>query len=347
MKNFLIFCLLLPLIATAKPIDVDTAAGITASQQQNIAESKAAALYALISKRSGVEPQALVNKVAINAFKPLILRHYFEKTPEDGEFRYWLRVVVNEQQFKQQMMAQGLPLWPERRKPLFVWAVSEDENGLLNHDTADSELHYWLSKWLENKGVPADFYQPQADDLLDFSAEDVKNLSPDLIDYLQKVQGQGNLLLVYLKNYGDGYAARFGLIEEAKNEADNRDTPLIQTKHQRFVSLPKGIELLSHFVQQQMVAGQQVFANELLDQTLAVSVGNIQNADQLLSTLNYFDNQPLINNYQVTALQQGNLEIRMEVSVITETLLRFIENDNLLTHLPEHSDRKLSFLFKQ
>lgn len=96
-----------------------------------------------------------------------------------------------------------------------------------------------------------------------------------------------------------------------------------------------------------MATGRQVFANELFDQTLSISVGNIQNADQLLTILNYFDHQPLIGSYQVTALQRSELEVRMEVSVITETLIRFLENDGLLTHLPEQSDRRLSFLFAQ
>lgn len=343
MRKMIILCLLLPLMVMAEPINLDSAATLTASQQQD-AENEAAALYALISKRSGLPMDKIISRVAVKPFKPSITRRYFEKTPDNGESRYWLRLVVNEPSFKQQMIAQGLPIWPERREPLFVWVVSEDKSGLLNHDSTDSELHYWLNKWLENKGVPADFYQPQADDLLDFSAEDVKNLSPDLIDYLQKVQGHGNLLLVYLKDYGDGYTARFGLVGEPLS---NTAKPPIQTKHQRFISLPKGIELLSDFVQQQMATGRQVFANELFDQTLSISVGNIQNADQLLTILNYFDHQPLIGSYQVTALQRSELEVRMEVSVITETLIRFLENDGLLTHLPEQSDRRLSFLFAQ
>lgn len=344
MRKIIILCLCWSFLVTAEPINLDSAASISSSQQQQVAENKAAALSALISKRSGLAVEKIVNRVSINAFKPLITRHYFEKTPDNGDARYWLRVVVNEQQFKQQMIAQGLPLWPDRRKPLFVWAVSEDNNGLLNHDSKDSELHYWLSKWLENKGIPADFYQPQADDLLDFSAEDVKNLSPDLIDYLQKIQGHNNLLLIYLKDYGDGYTTRFGLV--GKSLSNTGKSP-IKTKHQRFISLPKGIEILSNFVQQQMASGQQVFANELFDQTLSVNIGNIQNADQLLTALNYFDRQSLVKSYQVTALQRGELQMRMEVSVITETLLRFIDSDGLLTHLPEQSDQNLSLLFKQ
>ena len=118
-------------------------------------------------------------------------------------------------------------------------------------------------------------------------------------------------------------------------------------KHRQFVKLSQGLNHLSDFIQSHQAAGQQIFANELADRTVSVQINNIQNADQMLMALNYLDGQSLVKQWHVDAYKNQVLKLRLDITVVPETFVRFVDNESLLRHLPLDMGNNLIFSFQQ
>lgn len=334
----LIFCMLsaFPLQSIAKEVNVNQAAALVDSQNVKAPGALKSAMFNLISKGSGLNAEAVESQGWLDdSFSSVILRHYFEQAPRhNGAEQYWLHVVADENMLRQKIVEKEIPIWPNRRSSMLVWMVSEDESGLLSFESESGDNHYWLSKWLENKGVPADFYQVDESDLMDFSPEDVKLLNPDVIDYLHQVQQYDDVLLVYVRDTGLGFSYRMGLAKAGEETI---------IKHRQFVKLSQGFNHLSDFVQSHQAANQQIFANELANRTISVQINSIYNADQMLMIINYLNNQSLINQWQIEKLDGQVLHLRLEISVLAETFARFVGNESVLTYLPLDTGSSMIF----
>ncbi len=329
-----------PVLILAENVDTNHAAALVDTQDVKAPGALQSAMFALISKGSGLNAEAVESQSWLDSsFSSLILRHYFEQTPrQEGTQQYWLHVIADEKLLREKIIEKEIPIWPKRRQPLLVWMVAENSDGILSFEPNQGMNHYWLSKWFENKGVPADFYQVSETDLMDFSPEDVKNLNPDVIDYMQQVQQYDDVLLVYVKDTGRGFSYRMGLTKLGEETI---------IKHRQFVELSQGFGHLTDFVQSHQAADQQIFANELADRTISVQVNNIQNADQMLMVLNYLDGQSLVNKSHVSAFKNQVLSLRLDISVLPETFARFVDKSALLSYLPLDTGNHLIFSVQQ
>lgn len=325
--------------AWAEDVDVAEGAALVASQDVRAPGALQAALEALVSKNTGLSVDYLRNNGLVTQdFSSVVLRHYFEQSMDRMAAEpYWLHVVADETKLAELLALHELPIWPKRRDMLYVWLVNEDPNGLLQHEPNGTLPHYWLSQWLDEKGVPAMFHQVAEDDLLDFSPDDVKNLNPDLIDYVHQVLQQPNLLLVYLRDTGRGYAYRMGLAQMGQE---------VIMKNRQFVDLSKGFAFLSDFVQSHQAANRQIQANEMADRTVAARINNIHNADAMLAVLNYLDAQSLVKEWQVLSLKNSQMELNLSLSVVPETFTRFVSQEQVLEHLPLGDVNRLIFSFQ-
>ncbi len=335
-KLIFIYFLVLSVTASAEGVNVLQAGTLVATQDVKAEGVLRQATEALVSKNTGLSVEYLQNNGVITAdFSSVILHHYFEQSISRNAAKpYWLRVVADENKLMETLAAHELPIWPKRRAPVYVWLVSETQDGVIQHEPNGSTAHYWLSQWLENKGVPAVFHQVSEEDLLDFAPEDVKNLNPDLIDYVHQVQQQKQLLLVYLKDTGRGYSYRMAVAVEGQE---------LVMKHRQFVDLSTGFSYLSEFIQSHQAADRQIFANEMAKRTVSVQINNIVNADQMNVVVNYLNGQTLIDHWQVTALKNQVLTLRLEISVLPETFVRFVDNESVLTYLPLDAAQHLIF----
>ncbi len=323
----------------AEDVNVAEGAALVATQDLRAPGALQAALEALVSKNTGLSVDYLRNNGMVSQdFSSVVLRHYFEQSMDRASTEpYWLHVVADESKLSDLLALHELPIWPKRRTPLYVWMVSENANGLLQHEPNGTLPQYWLSQWLSEKGVPAMFHQVAEDDLLDFAPDDVKNLNPDLIDYVHQVLQQPNVLLVYLRDTGRGYSYRMGLAKMGND---------VVMKNRQFVDLSKGFAYLSDFVQSHQAASQQIQANELANRTVAARINNINNADNMLAVLNYLDAQTLVKEWQVLSFKNNRMELNLSLSVIPETFTRFVSQEQVLQHLPLGDINRLIFSFQ-
>ncbi len=339
MKFILLLCFLAIGSVSAEEVDVSQAAALVSTQNIKAEGVIRQALEALVSKNTGLSVDYLNdNSLVTDDFSEVILRHYFVQSKDQLSGQpYWLYIVADEDKLSAKLAEHELPFWPKRRSLLYVWLVSENEVGILQHEPVDSIFHYWLSEWLKNKGIPTIFHQVSEDDLLDFAAEDVKNLNPDLIDYVHQVQQQDSLLLVYLKDTGRGFSYRMGLAVEGQD---------IIIKHRQFVDLSKGFEYLSDFVQSHEAASQQVFANEVTDSTVTIRVNHIDNADRLLTVLNYFDAHSLVTSWQVLTLNNNQIDLQLKLAVVPDAFSKIVDREHVLKYLPLGDVDRLIFSFQ-
>jgi len=327
MRKICLILLLFGCHVDAAIVVTNQAAALVDTSQLSTSEQSNQAMAAVISKKSGLPLKAILDKqLSAEAFNSVVLRSYFEQPPVTfASDKMWFSVVVDEERLKALMLEQKIPVWPDRRGDLFVWIVEEYENQDLVNAAADSESYYWLMKWFEQKGIPASFYDYQKDDLLDFQPRDVRYLNPDLIDYVEQNYSAAVSLFVFIKHSGNGYSYRYGLSKPGQ--------PLV-IKNLKFVDLSSGLESLATDVQAKMSEGQQVFADEFSHSTVSVKVNNLENADQLLSLINYFDNHALIDKYHVNHLNNGQLSVMLDINVLPDTFVKFVSKEKVLNHLP-------------
>ena len=308
--------------------DVDTSyAAALVDKQMSGWELTQKALAAVVSKKSGQATNNVINQGLIDdSFKPIVLRSYYEQIPAEYDKKHiWFNVVVDEAQLKSLMLDRKIPIWPSRRGEVFIWMVEELESGELVNSTQASEAYYWLNKWLIEKGVPTNFYNFEAEDLLTFKTEDVRYLNPDLIDYVTETYDAAISLFVFVKHSRTGYSYRYGLVK-------NQQPTTI--KNLKFVDLSTGLNTLAEDVQLSMSDGQQVFAEEFSQNTISVKVTNLVRPDEVLDLFNYLDNHALIDNYQASHFKNGQLDLAIEIKVLPDTFVKFVEKENVLTHLP-------------
>ncbi|TDR16270.1 DUF2066 domain-containing protein [Marinicella litoralis] len=327
MRNLCLFLLMVTYHLNAANVVTNQAAALIDTNQMPAIEQSQHAMASVISKKSGLSLKSVLNKgLSYDDFSSAIMRSYFQQPPiEYNSNKMWFSVVVDEEKLKSMMLAQRIPVWPDRRGELFVWIVEEHENQDLINTAPNSETFYWLQQWFEQKGIPASFYNYQNDDLLDFQPRDVRYLNPDLIDFVEENYDAAVSLFVFVKHSGNGYSYRYGLSRPGKS---------LEIKNLKFVSLAAGMEALATDIQAKMSDGQQVFADEFNKSTVSVKVNNIENADQILSLITYFDNHALIDKYHINQLSNGQVAVMMDINVLPDTFVKFVSREQVINHLP-------------
>jgi len=326
----------LSLPVMAEQVGSNVAATLVNQQQTTEAQRQLHALAAVVSKKSGLSVSQLLDEGLVDdSFAQSVLRSYYEDLPRhiDTE-QLWYNVVVDEEQINQLMIDRKIPVWPERRGQLFVWMAEETEDGVLVNAADESAAVYWLRQWFMNKGLPATFYDYQAEDLLSFQPRDVRFLNPDLIDFIQQNYQPEMILLVFVKHSRNGLSYRVGI---------SRDEQPVQIKNLKFVSMSSGMESLANLVQSMMVEGQQVFAEEFSEHTVSLMVNDLLNAEQLIRLKKYLDQHALIDEYQIQSLRQGRLSLVAKIKVLPETFIRFVDGEQVLQHLPLDLGQSLLF----
>jgi hypothetical protein len=340
MKSLLLILCGLSFCLSAATVDTNHSAVLVKPGELTEWQQNQLALRALLSKKSGLSDENIsASYVVDESFKPAVLRSYYEQVPKyKGVEKQWFNLVVDENKIHQLMLSQRIPIWPDRRGTVYVWVVEEYGAQPLVHASDDSEAVYWLKKWFDVLGVPTRFYDAQAEDLLTFKPQDVRFLNPDLIDYIQADDEINMTLLVFIKHASNGFSYRFGLAEA--------DKPVV-IKNLQFLDLAAGMKSLVSFVQHVMADGQRLFADEFNDNTIAVTINDINDANNVLKLLNYLDQHALIDAYQVNQLKAKQMRMMMRIKVLPETFIKFVENEGLLLHQPLDLGRSLLFKWVQ
>jgi|GEM_PF-1165687 len=315
-------------VATAQVEDLNTAGALVKQQAPQDWSQLHAALTAVVSKKTGLSEASLTAQNSIDEnFKSVILRHYYEQVPSDADFKgLWFHVVVDAERLNQLLIARNVPLWPPNRPSLFVWLVEELPDGSVSDAGHESLSRYWLEKWLDNKGIDSQFYNPLEADLLQFEPNDVSYLKPALIRQVFSDYQPDYVLLVKVRDQGNGFAYQFGL------SADPEVEPIIGNR--QFVALSSGLNYLATSVQEQLSSGQQIDAGEFGDFNLAVIVNDINSAAAMLRLWSYLQEHPLISQFQASEYRQHSLRLQIQSRVGAEALLRVFDKDKVLEHQP-------------
>ncbi|VAW44706.1 hypothetical protein MNBD_GAMMA02-821 [hydrothermal vent metagenome] len=338
-RLFLILCSL-NFSLSAATVDTNHSAALISPNELSDWQQAQQALTAILSKKSGLAESKVAGTYTVDeSYKAAIVRSYHERVPNQlaGD-KQWFNVIVDEEKMHQLMLSQRIPIWPERRGMVYVWMVEEHVDQPLAYAGDGSEAVYWLKKWLDVMGVPSQFYDADAEDLLTFRPQDVRYLNPDLIDYIQAENDINMTLLVFVKHSSNGYSYRFGLSESEKSAV---------IKSLQFLDLAVGMKSLAGNVQNIMADEQRLYAEEFNNSTIAVTINDINDANNILKLMNYLDQHVLIDEYQINQLKSKQLNIMMRIKVLPETFIKFVENEGFLRHQPLGIGRSLLFQWVQ
>ncbi len=340
MKSVLMILCGLTFSLPAFALDSNQSAALVNPGEQSDWEQVQQALIAVLSKKSGLTDAKISAEYAIDErFNAAIIRSYHEQIPgQIAPNKQWFNVVVDQEKIQQLMLSQKIPVWPDRRGTVYVWVVEEKPDQPLMHANFDSESVYWLQQWFDVMGLPTQFYDAEAEDLLTFKPDDVRYLNPDLIDYIHQENEVSMTLMVFVKHNSNGYSYRFGLTQPEKPST---------IKNLKFIDLAGGMKSLAANVQAIMADQQRLSADEFNINTVAVTVNDINDANNVLSLLTYLDQHALIEAYQVNELKSQQLNIMMRIKVLPQTFIKFVENDGLLIHQPLDVGRSLLFKWAQ
>lgn len=306
--------------------------GVAAQEAQS-----EAAFYSILSKRSGMGDRELRNQFPLTEdHRSTVLRSYIESVPPTIDANaQWYHLIVDNNKIHQYMLDHDIPVWPDRRGQLFVWVVEELPDQTLVSSVPESPVIYWLKKWFDVMGIPTQFYDPNAEDLLVFQPEDVRYLNPDLVDFVQTDEAHAAVLMVFVQHTRSGYSYRFGLTPT--------EQPMM-IKNLQFVDLASGMKTLVQAVQAVMAEGQRLFADEFHANTISVAINDLMDADHMLRLLSYLDRHALVDAYQVNQLHANQLQVMMRIKVLPDTFIDFVNKEGLLAHVP--LDLGQTILFK-
>lgn len=340
MKSLFLILSSLSFCLAAATVDTNHSAALISPDNQSDWVQTQAALTAVLSKKSGLSESTIKSKYSIDeSFNAAIIRSYHERVPGQISIdKQWFNLVVDNEKMHQMMLNQRIPIWPDRRGQVYVWVVEELLDQPLAYAENDSEAVYWLKKWFDVQGVPTQFYDAEAEDLLTFKPEDVRYLNPDLIDYLQAEDEISHVLLVYIKHSNNGYSYRFGFAE-----SDHQTV----IKNLQFVDMAGGMKSLAETVQNLMADGQLINANEFNNNTVAVTINDMSDANSMLKLLAYLDQHALIEAYQINQLKAKQLNAMMRIKVLPETFIKFVDSEGLLIHQPVEIGNRLLFKWIQ
>lgn len=326
-RIFYLLCLVTSVVIAQKD-NLNHAATLVDRQNPQDSAQVMAAITAVISKKTGLSEQTIRSQGWLDdSFNRVVLRHYYEQLPSfiDRE-GLWFHVITDGRQLNQMLIDRNVPLWPPNRPQLFVWLVEEQADGTLSHAIEGSAGLYWLSKWLTNKGIDHQFYNPMDADLLQFKPEDVSYLNPDLVDRVFQDYQPDQVLLVKLRDYGSGQSYRAGLFESPDSEA--------QIENRQFVNMANGFDLLVTSIQQRLADGHRIDAAEFGAFTLAIVVNDINGPASMLQLWQYLQNQPLIKDFHATAYGQHSVQLQLNTRVDRDAFIKVLSKDGMLQHMP-------------
>lgn len=340
MKSLILILCAVSFGLSAATVDTNHSAVLVNPGELTTWQQSQQALTAVLSKKSGLSAANISSNYAVDErFKSAVLRSYYEQVPNlNNTNKQWFNLVVDKDLMHQLMLSQRIPIWPDGRNTVYVWVVEEHQGQPLVHASDASASVYWLKKWFEVKGVPAQFYDAGAEDLLTFKPEDVRYLNPDLIDYILAEKEVSMALLVFVKHTNNGFSYRFGLSEPEKQTT---------IKNLQFLDLAAGMKSLVDYVQNIMADDQRLFADEFNDNTVAVKINDVNDANHVLKLLNYLDQHALIDAYQVNQLKSKQLNLMMRIKVLPETFIKFVESEGYLLHQPLGLGNTLLFKWVQ
>ena len=335
------FCILPFLLCAfhslAATVDTNQSAALVRADAMAQEDPSEAAFYSVLSKRSGIGSRELRNQFPLtDGHRSAVLRSYIESVPPTIEANaQWHHLIVDDNKIHQYMLNQDIPVWPDRRGQLFVWVVEELPDQTLVSSAPEAAVVYWLKKWFDVLGIPVQFYDPNAEDLLLFQPEDVRFLNPDLIDFVHADETHAAVLLVFVQHTRSGYSYRFGLAQP--------EQPTM-IKNLQFVDLAGGMKTLATAVQAVMAEGQRLYADEFHASTIAVAINDLLDADHMLRLLSYLDRHALVDAYQVNQLHANQLQVMMRIKVLPDTFIDYVNKEGLLAHVP--LDLGQTILFK-
>ncbi len=327
MKRIILLIFLVNLSVHAETVNTNQSAALVNPQTQSKWEQQQQGLVSVLSMKSGLNQKTIKNRFNIDeSFKSVILRDYFEHVPSGhNSALQWYNLVIDETRLQQLMLEQRIPVWPNGRGQVYVWVVEESADEELHHADHEAATVYWLDRWFKTLGIPAQFYDPAAADLLMFEPKDVRYLDPDLIEYVQANHAVAMVLLVFVKDTGNGYSYRYGL-----TQVDEKTS----IKNLQFLDLASGMLTLVNDVQKAMAKNQRLYPDEFNQNTVSMIINDINTADQMLRLVDYLDHHTLIDNYLVSQLKGQQLQIMAELKVLPDTFVSFAENEGFLRHQP-------------
>lgn len=328
MKNFQFLILVFVLnVAVAEKVDTNQSAALVNPKVQSPWEQQQQGLVAVLSGKSGLSLKTIKNKFNIDeSFKSVILRDYYEQVPTDvSADLQWYNLAVDEAKLQQLMLAQRIPIWPDRRGQVYVWLVEESADNELSNANVDSQAVYWLERWFRAMAIPVEFYNSDAADLLMFEPKDVRYLNPDLIDHLLLNEDMASVLLVFVKDTGSGYSYRYGLSQVDKQTS---------IKNLQFLDLASGMLTLASDIQKTLAEGHRLYPDEFNPSTVSLIVNDINTADQMLRLMDYLDEHALIDRYLINQAKGQQVQLMAELKVLPDTFIGFVENEGFLRHQP-------------
>jgi len=366
-KNFITFLQILVLFSIAlaglsqakliSPYQTAVLVENTDSQQSFIIKQAFAQILAIntgeslltILQNPIVDQNTIANGIKRSYFEKIESKYLSSKAP-----KFWFRVLMDENYIKKSISQAGFSLLPHNRQKIMIWAVKEDTNIPVfdnkNPDLAfqalpkqgpvyaynDEKLMYWLQQWAAVLGMVIVTPEIDEQDSTQVSEESIKSLAFNAIQQAESHYGIHLNLLIYLQRMEETLKVRTGFqINDQNMSIKHFQEPLEAEEEILFAVMADVSEKYAqHF---------KIEASDLQKHSVQFVIDGIENYDEVQEIEHYLQNLSMIEDYTIESASQGQLILRVNLSINNQAFLGIIQRDNFLFQSANNSLNQLLF----
>ena len=261
---------------------------------------------------------------------------------------------MDENYIKKSISQAGFSLLPHNRQKIMIWAVKEDTNIPVfdnkNPDLAfqalpkqgpvyaynDEKLMYWLQQWAAVLGMVIVTPEIDEQDSTQVSEESIKSLAFNAIQQAESHYGIHLNLLIYLQRMEETLKVRTGFqINDQDMSIKHFQEPLEAEEEILFAVMADVSEKYAqHF---------KIEASDLQKHSVQFVIDGIENYDEVQEIEHYLQNLSMIEDYTIESASQGQLILRVNLSINNQAFLGIIQRDNFLFQSANNSLNQLLF----
>ncbi len=272
-----------------------------------------------------------------------IERYHFESVPSEfwpsDQPLYWLHVFASKPRMDQVVSQAKLPTWPAERAEIVTWLLDETRGiPQLVVNGTDMASAYWLQKRAEQAGLPLRWVSNTARDQAAISLQDIRQLSPKVVDYSHETFGELPVLVLKLTPAtGQKKPSTVPSGTPADTSRGASSTGPVRWRMayampgesiERKSGMAAGADALARrlasTVRQWHTARERIYPEERQLHEISLSIKGLHDYADVKSVTDYLDRLSVVDRYALVQSRPGQLDLRLRLAVTTDAFLRYL-----------------------
>lgn len=342
MKKLLLILITLQISVSMAMAEVDLYTGEVVVASQSEADRNEAipeALIQVLQKLSGLREMPLssaLDEALANADRYLRSYRYdsVDRFEPDGAINRELHLVVQfmQPEVDRVVLQAGLPRWRQERPGVQLWVILDDG---LNRDLKPLEYGYaWqsLEEIAGNRGLSVVW--PELDEE-EIQLVDTRMVWGGFTEYLiERGAPTDGVAIVAIRREGPLWTVRWNL-------ASGAQTWSWRTSDKELMfALAQGIHQMTDYI----ASENSIAASEQGMQSVDISIGRLNGADDYFACLDYLQNLSLVTSVEILGANPGMVHFRLQLNAPLEHLLETFDRGARLLPAKTGKENEYEFL---